>query len=455
MRPPACAYLFKRMTPMVLLAAVALSPGAALASGSAGCEAINRGALDLSVAAGRSGAQDAILDQGDALAITISTDATAALSVDSASDGPEMLHSGPASSVLFVAPRTGDYGFRVSAESGAGARLRVTCKPAAQATAERRLKDRRKAFLAARDPDRMRIDRPHGEFKPFGDLGLTGAPEDGPPRDITASFSLSELTAAINPDQKREPGILDFWFEGRHLHYDTVDMNARNIDGNMMVMYFGSKYMLGPDIMLGTLAQFDQAVEGAGVSARGWMAGPYVSIRFGHGIVFDGRAAWGTADGLPRGIMLDTATADRRLMRGTLRGTRPLAGWTFSPTVGLSYAEDTPELTGTAVSHTPASGGSGRLDFLPEVKRRFTLDSETYLEPRFAAGGFLAFEDFSEITPGGVTAHPDLHWKAEAGVALGKTDSLTLEAKGGVETGGQTGTDTWSGRLQLNMPLGK
>lgn len=455
MRTPACAGLSWQMIPMVLFAAVALNAGAALAGGPTGCEAINQGALDLSVAAGQSGARDAILDQGDALAITLSTDATAALSVDSASSGLETLHSGPASSVPFIAPRSGDYGFRVSAESGSGARLRVTCTPAAHASAERRLKDRRKAFLAARDPDRMRIDRPRGEFKPFGDLGLTGAPEDGPPRDITASFSLSELTAAMNPDQKREPGILDFWFEGRHLHYDTVDMNARETDGNLMVMYFGSKYMLGPDIMLGTLAQFDQAVEGAGVSARGWMVGPYMSVRFGHGIVFDGRAAWGTADGLPRGIMLDTASAERRLMRGTLRGTRPVAGWTFSPSVGLSYAEDTPELRGTGLSPNSAAGGSGRLDFLPEVKRRFTLDSETFLEPRFAAGGFLAFEDFSEIRPGRMTAHPDLHWKAEAGVALGKKDSLSLEAKGGVETGGQTGPDTWSGRLQLNMPLSK
>lgn len=454
MRTTACAFLFNRAMAIVLMGG-ALSSGAAIAGGTGGCEAVNSGALDLSVAAGRSGARDASLDQGDMLAITISTEATAALSVDSVSDGAETLHSGPASSVLFVAPRTDAYGFQISADSGSGARLRVTCTSAAHARAERRLKDRRKAFLAARDPDRMRIDRPRGEFNPFGETGLSGAPEDGPPRDITGSFSLSELTAAMNPDQKSEQGILDFWFEGRHLQYDTVDLNARATDGNLMVMYFGTKYMLGPDIMLGTVAQFDQAVEGAGVSARGWMAGPYVSIRFGHGIVFDGRAAWGTADGLPRGIMLDTASADRRLMRGTLRGTRPVAGWTFSPSVGLSYADDTPEFQGTATSRAVASGGSGRLDFLPEVKRRFTLDSETYLEPRFAAGGFLAFEDFSEITPGSVTAHPDLHWKAEAGVALGKKDSMSLEAKGGVETGGQTGTDTWSGRLQLNMPLGK
>lgn len=435
------------------LGVLAMGTGQAHAQAGDGCDAANRGRLDISVRAGESRSRDAVLTQGDALALTVSTGAEAMLSVERDDGVVETLHTGSASSVLYVIPRTGDYGFRFAAGGGAGASLGVKCTSVARTDAERALSSRRKAFLAQRDPDHIRIDRPRGSgFKPFGDTGFTESPEDGPPRDITASFTLSELTAAMNPDKKQDPGILDFWFEGRHVSYDT----ARPNDGNLMVMYFGSKYMLGPDIMVGALAQFDQAEERTGVSARGWMAGPYMSVRFGHGIFFDGRAAWGTADGgIPRGIALDTTSAERRLVRGTLRGTRPIAGWTFSPSVGISYVEDTPELQGTAISHTPAAAGSGRLDFLPELKRRFALDSETYVEPRFAAGGFVAFDDISEITLGGVTAHPDLHWKAEAGVALGKQDSLSLEAKGGVETGGQSGTDNWSGRLQLNMPLGK
>lgn len=440
--------------PAVALA-VAFGTAEASAREDANCEAINRGGLDFSASAGRSGTRDATLSEGDRLSITITTDTRAELTVDSVHDGTRILHAGTASSVLFIVPQKGDYGFRVSAHGGSAVRLRVTCTSRAQASAERTLRERRKAFIAARDPDRTRIDRPKGEFKPFGDLGMSDNPDDGPPRDFHASFSISELQAAINPDAKQVPSILDFWFEGRHLNYDTVDTNARTTDGNLMVMYFGTKYMLGPDIMLGAMAQFDQAGEGTGVSAKGWMAGPYMSVRFGHGIIFDGRAAWGTADGLPSGIALDMGSSERRLVRGTLRGTRPVAGWTFSPSVGMSYVEDTPELQGTAISHTLASGGSGRLDFLPEIKRRFSLDSETFIEPRFAAGGFLAFENFSEIAPSNVTAAPDLHWKAEAGVALGKQDSMSLEATGGVETGGQSGTDNWSGKLQLNVPLGK
>jgi hypothetical protein len=269
---------------------------------------------------------------------------------------------------------------------------------------------------------------------------------------------MSELAAAMKVGSKHEPGILDFWFEGRHLTYDALDMNARQSDGTYSVMYFGSKYMLGPDIMLGYLAQFDQTDEasrhGNSASASGWMAGPYMSVRFGPGVVFDGRAAWGVAESLPNGVAVDTTPADRSLLRGTLRGTRQVAGWTVAPSVAMSYVQDTPAFQDTAFSDaTSQPAGTGRLDVLPEVKRRFDLDSEAFIEPRIAAGGFVPFDDVSRL--GSVAQSPDLRWKAEAGVAVGVKDSMNLQATGGVETGGQAAADTWSGRLQLNMPLGK
>jgi len=45
--------------------------------------------------------------------------------------------------------------------------------------------------------------------------------------------------------------------------------------------------------------------------------------------------------------------------------------------------------------------------------------------------------------------------KAEAGVAVGVKDGSSLQATGGVEGGSETTSETWSGRLQLNVPLGK
>ncbi len=441
---------------MVMSAAmmVSLIPHQAAATdASAGCEAANRGALNMQIAAGGNAARQAIFSQGETLTLNVTTQGTAAVTVSIDGADARTLHSGRASAVLFAAPSTTSYGFRLDADATADANLSVTCSSIAKTSAERALIDRRKAFLASRDPDRIRIDRPATNAKAID--SLTPSTTDGAlPREVATSVSLSELVAAMNLGQKHDPSILDFWFEGR---YTTYDLDARD-NGNFSVMYFGTKYMLGPDIMLGYLAQFDQAVErnsfNGGMSASGWMAGPYMSVRFGPGVIFDGRAAWGTAENLPGGVVLDTASADRKLVRGTLRGTRQMGGWTVAPSVGLSYVEDTPAFRDTAFSDVSPSG-TGRLDVLPEVKRRFDLNSNTYVEPRVAAGGFLSFDDINRLGPRGFTmTDPDLHWKAEAGVAVGVKDSVNLQATGGVETGGAAAADTWSGRLQLNMPLG-
>jgi hypothetical protein len=169
--------------------------------------------------------------------------------------------------------------------------------------------------------------------------------------------------------------------------------------------------------------------------------------------------AWGETESGMSGLTVDSETIDRRMMRGTLRGTRQLGAWTLAPSVGVSYLEDTPRThTAATASSEPQSltpSAQGRIDVMPELKRRFDVDGETFIEPRAAVGGFLSFDDFAKINPATITAAPDLHMKAEAGVAVGVKDGMNLEAKGGVESGGEAQPDNWMGRLQLNVPLNK
>jgi hypothetical protein len=428
------------------------------AATSAGCDATNRGSLNATVGAGSGAARDARLAEGETVTLTIVTKGKAALTVASEGDaGRRTLHSGKSASVTFVAARTASYGFYIDATDDAVATLSARCTSAAGAASERAMLDRRQAFLSARDPERIRIDRPSGDAKP---LDAAQAASGEIAKEVTASVSMSELLAAMNPGAKKDPGILDFWFEGRYMNYDTGAMNAREQDGNFSVMYFGSKYMVGPDIMIGALAQFDQTGEALGsenkTSASGWMAGPYMSVRLGHGIVFDGRAAWGSA---PQGVAVETASAERALLKGSLRGTRQYGGWDVTPKIGLSYVEDKPAYqpatagTGSDITGSDSAGGTGRLDIMPEMKRRFDMGSENYIEPRVAAGGFLSFDDMSALNPA-TSVVPDVQWKAEAGVAVGKKEGMNLEATGGVETGAASAQDNWSGRFQLNMPLG-
>lgn len=441
---------------VALTIGIASFSGAAIAGESAGCAAVNRGGLDFATERGVAAARTVAMSAGETLNLTLEADDGARVSV--IADATRVLQTTRGSVLVFVAPQSDTFAIHVDPDGGSDARLIARCMTADVAAAERALLDRRNAFIASRDPDRIRIDRPATEAKAIDSL-TTSEVDGAPPRDVKASISLSELASAMKIGTPHQPSILDFWFEGRFTSYDAVDVNARQSDGSFSEMYFGSKYMLGPDIMVGYLAQFDQAGEdtlGDGaVKAGGWMAGPYMSLRMGHGLYLDGRAAWGVSETVPSGFAASAQSADRNLMRGKLRGERQVGGWTVVPSVGMSYAEDT--LTSRADGEDDASrAGSGRIDVVPEVKRRFELDSKTYLEPRFAAGGFMAFDSLQQMTPAGVASQvPDLHWKAEAGVAMGVKDSMNVQATGGVESGGQSDADTWSGRLQLNMPLGK
>jgi hypothetical protein len=128
-------------------------------------------------------------------------------------------------------------------------------------------------------------------------------------------------------------------------------------------------------------------------------------------------------------------------------------GWSVAPSIGLVYVEDA--VRDAATGETKAAG-TGKVEVLPEVSRKFAVDGETFIEPRAALGAFVGFDDLSALNPAVSTALPtQVQLKAEAGVALGVKDGSTLQATGGVESGTATTPENWSGRLQFNVPLGK
>jgi hypothetical protein len=439
---------------------LAIGAGPARAAASSGCLAVNRGDMNTDVAPGRGTMREVKLDAGETLSIAVATLKSASVVLVGGAGAPRTLYSGAATTALvFPAQEASAYAFQFTADA-ASATVRVRCTSAADAAARSAFLTRRNDLLTAQEPDRIRIDRPSTPLPAPGQSAID-LDNIGKPKPAAVSISISELAAAATPGAKPEPSILDFWLEGRVHPYETADIAGAPGEGNLGVMYVGSKYMIGPDIMIGALAQLDRADETTSklrseVSAGGWMAGPYASVRFGPGVIFDGRMAWGETESGVAGLAVDPATMDRRMVRGTLRGNRQIGAWTLAPSVGVSYLEDTPRTPVASAepqSLTPAA--QGRIDVMPEVKRRFDVDSETFIEPRAAVGGFLSFDDFSKINPATTTTAPDLHMKAEAGVAVGIKDGMNLEAKGGVETGGETQPDNWMGRLQLNVPLGK
>ncbi len=272
----------------------------------------------------------------------------ASVTLVSGAGAPATLIGGTsASAATFKAPTTSSYVFQFAATGGADAHVSVSCTSTYTEAANAAFLDRRKALLNAREPDRLRIDRAATPIaNPDKPLSSTVAvDEEGRPKDVEFSVSVSELAAATQGGKPVDPGIVDFWVEGRMQSYASTSLASGTSDGNLGSIYLGTRSMVGPDIMLGALAQFDRAVESSSLTtpemaAEGWMAGPYVSMKLGSGVVFDGRAAWGeTANAVASPDIDDSLTA-RRLVRGKFTGTREVQGWNVAPSVGLVYIED-------------------------------------------------------------------------------------------------------------------
>ncbi|MFA6140487.1 MAG: hypothetical protein WC684_07170 [Hyphomicrobium sp.] len=446
---------------MTGLAIAALMLGAlpAMAAPGSGCAAANRGVLSADISASTPESRQILLEQGDLLSFATHG---ASVTLVGGAGAPAALNGGTsASAATFKAPTTSSYVFQFAATGGADAHVSVSCTSTFTDAANAAFLDRRKALLNARDPDRLRIDRAATPIaNPDKPLSSTVAvDEDGRPKDVEFSVSVSELAAATQGGKPVDPGIVDFWVEGRMQSYASTSLDTGTSDGNVGSIYLGTRSMVGPDIMLGALAQFDRAVESSSLTtpemaAKGWMAGPYVSMKLGSGVVFDGRAAWGETANVVASPDIDDSLTARRLVRGKLTGTREVHGWNVAPSVGLVYIEDAVRNSETGQTH---AAGTGKVEVLPEVSKRFALDDVTFIEPRAAVGAFVGFDDLQALNPSVTTVQPtDVQVKAEAGVAYGVKDGSSLQATGGVESGTtSTATQNWMGRLQLNVPLDK
>jgi hypothetical protein len=443
--------------------ALVVCVGQTHAATGAGCAAANRGAVDAQVAAASHVTRQLVLEAGDILTISTASSSGARAAVDlvDGAGAPLALISATSeSAVRFTAAEAATYTFRFSAASAGAVSVSVTCLSTHTEAANAAFLARRKQLLNARDPDRIRIDRSATPIanadKPLS--STVAVDEEGRPKDVEFSVSLSEIAAATNGNRKPEPGIIDFWLEGRMQNYATSSFDTGTGAGNLGILYFGTRSMIGPDILVGALAQVDRGVETAeygvaDVAAQGWMAGPYMSMKLGSGVVFDGRAAWGETESAVASGVIDDSQTERRLVRGKLTGTRQVSGWSVAPSVGLVYVEDAVR---DSASGATKAAGTGKVEVLPEVSRKFAVDGETFIEPRAALGAFVGFDDFTALNPAVSTVQPtDVQLKAEAGVALGVKDGSSLQATGGVESGTTTTPENWTGRLQLNVPLSK
>lgn len=429
------------------------------------CNAVNSGNLNVELAGIARATRVVKLRAGETLDFALETvpGPFGSLTLVTGKGSPRPLLAGPTgTTVRFVAPAQGTFGFEFSAEGEADAAFTVSCAPAqsAQQSGNRTgsFASQRAAKLLAKSSKLRALPEPEPPadsidpetWKLILDSQLTAVDPSGAPRKSVVG----------NLGMVKPPDDLDVWLQAGGKRYPLGEQKKAPLESNAAAVSGGGlNFKVLPQIMIGAGVQFDQPGEQLknaplSLSDRGWMAGPVTTVQLVPGISLDARAAWGESQPAAPYSAASGMGADRHLVNARLANTQMFGNWRFSPSVAVNYQEETqlssgPSTDGGLVSQTFASG---RVDIRPELSYRLDVDGSTFVEPKLAIGSFWDINGLSRLTPGS-SEHEAARIKAEAGVTIGSITGTKLQATGGVEQGSPGAADTWSGRFQLSVPL--
>lgn len=371
----------------------------------------------------------------------------------------------------------------------------IKCDPDKTREVIRNFINRRIDLLASNEPDRARIqrrfERPQQttSLKDDGPMKLSGEAENGNSRfsfatsisqmaQSNAAAAQQKMAAArkdgqmnlgatddgrtpVIPAYPQVPGI-DVWVEG-HFQKWNDDTLGGDRSGKFGILYVGADYLVNPWILIGALVQFDwmddkSSVLSTDVSGRGWMAGPYVTLKLSDNIMLDARGAWGQSDNdiRPFNTYQDSFDTDRWLVKANLTGNWYVDHLRISPSVGVIYVEEEQHAYVDSLGASIASQSAhiGRLTFGPEFGYAFQRPDGVIIEPHAAFTGMWDFDKDETVSMGGLTASTDdFRVKVEGGLMVRATDGSSARATLSYDGIGANNFDAWGGQLWLSIPL--
>jgi hypothetical protein len=420
----------------------------AVATTETDCAALGRAALQIELTGGVPETRHVALRSGEALRFSFEAEPGphGRLTLIEGAGSPRALLMGPSgTSASFVAERNDAFGFQFAKEGGVAARFRVTCERPHHPPPGRNASAAAPVLPSPADVEAAVVDLEISE--PYAPLVNGGTPSALSPIEPPAGVTLVAPGAAPGSQMKMQ------WLDQ---HYAWSGPEGSHVDPRTSGVEIGVNYKLKSAVTIGALAQVNPAAEivlGAqrSLAEQGWMAGPVTTLQLAPGLVLDARAAWG--EGVSGPAEAAATAAQRSLVSARLANRHTFGAWRLTPSVNFNYQQET--LAGThAAAEAPeahATGG-GRIELGPELVYRTDLTSKTFIEPRAVVGGFWDLgSPVTEAT--GLATHAEMRLRAEAGVTIGVPDGPKLQASGVLEEGIDSAPDTWSGRLQLSVPL--
>lgn len=353
---------------------------------------------------------------------------------------------------------------------------------------------RRVDLLASNEPDRARMLRrfdrrpaPVGSLKD-GPMKLMGS-SDANSTQVSFATSLSQIaqanmaashkkansvapmglgaTATAPTYYPTSPGF-DVWVEGHFQRYDD-ELGGHDQDGKFGILYVGADYLVSPTILIGMLAQFDwmneetTSLSNAEVDGRGWMVGPYATVKITENLFFDTRGAWGKSDNdiTPFGTYTDSFDTDRWLAKANLTGNWSFGQLAVTPSVGVIYVEESSDAYVDSVGNLirGQSVRLGRLTFGPEFRYTERTEDGAILQPHVSFTGMWDFdqEDDADLADVGglLVSDDDFRVKIEGGVLAHNPNFSAASFRATLSYDGVGADDfsAWGGQLWVNWPL--
>jgi hypothetical protein len=432
---------------LTLAAAVASGWTApAHAGGGIDCKAVNHGALNVTLDATASDTRTVALQSGDTLTFTFRAKPgpVGMLTLLVGTGTPRLLLVGPSgTSASLAAEQNGSFALRFGRIGGEeAASFEASCISGRDVPPP----------SAGLQRDATAVAAGGMAFEPVGDERQIAI--DARALDVPQQGKSLPGTGATGGKPKQAAGA-EVNLKWREERYAPGGPEGPLIDGSASGVDIGLNYRLKPAITIGALAQFDPAGEmmlgsQGSLSDRSWLAGPVASVQFAPGLVLDARAAWGVAG--TDDLTGAGAAMARRVLTAKLANPHSFGALRFNPSVKFSHLWEALDAPGPLPAEVHSVVSSGRVDIAPELAYRIDLAPSAFLEPRAVIGPFWGFDDLTKLAPG-TGPHLEARLKAEAGVTLGVVDGPKLQALGVIEEGDATNPDSWTGRLQLSVPL--
>jgi hypothetical protein len=280
--------------------------------------------------------------------------------------------------------------------------------------------------------------------------------------------SESGLSLQVTPGvtSASRPNPFDIWIEGSYASFRDPTFSS-NQDGHFGLLTVGADYVFNPRLLVGTFVQFDSmnqhsASERTDVKGRGWLAGPYATVRLTDNIYWQARAGWGTSSNeiSPYLTYTDHFDTERWMISSTLSGRWMSGPWSLRPSASVSYLEDDAKsYTGTfGIIMPEVKTKLGQVKVGPEIGYRYHLDGGLVIEPH--AGLQVIWKFANETTAAGLgpingeaVGSSGMRGRAEFGLRATTRYGVSVGASGSYDGIGANGFEAITGTANVRVPL--